>query len=100
VNLTALVTSAVALLQSLASVVPANSSFVLKAIAFLEQLIPLAVKEVQDEIPVIKNLIAALAGKTDDATLLSRLSDLDAQVDAAYEAAKAKWADVLEEPNT
>lgn len=59
-------------------------------IAALEQIIPLVTKEVNDVLPMVKNIIAALKGNGQiTADQQAQLDTLNAQVDAAFEAAVA-----------
>src|SRR6185437_15815234 len=82
-----LVTGIVAFLQALLPEISAAST-VAKIIGYLVELIPIVVKVAQDVLPEIKNIIAAL--QSNSATTpdqLTQLAALDAQVDAAFDAA-------------
>lgn len=59
-------------------------------VSALATLVPAIIKEYQELLPIVKNIIAAL--KNDPATtavLLAQLKQLDAQCDAAFEDAAA-----------
>jgi hypothetical protein len=59
-------------------------------LAILGQVVPVVVQEAQDLAPIVKNIIAALKNDpTATADELATLDALDAQVDAAFEAAAA-----------
>lgn len=78
-----------ALLQTLAPLI-SNSSAVSAIVKTLIDIIPPLVKEAQDLVPVVKNIIAALKenpASTEDQ--LAQLAELDAKVDAEFEAAAA-----------
>jgi len=85
--------AAVALLLSLIGqfvpAVAANEGLISSIITALTQLIPLVQQEVSDILPEVKNIIAALkdSSTTLTADQLAQLQALDAQVDAAFEAA-------------
>ncbi len=79
-----------AVLLILQTVSPAlsNSQQVQGIITALVQIIPVLVKEFQDLVPMVKNIIAALSenpATTDQQ--LATLKELDAKVDADFEAA-------------
>lgn len=66
----------------------ASGQMIVSIISMLEQAIPLLVKEYQSVAPMIKNIIAVLRNNnavTDDQQ--AQLNVLDAQTDAAFEAA-------------
>jgi hypothetical protein len=89
---TALITAVVALLGQLASALGGQPSLITSIINVLVQLIPVVVKEAQDLIPPIKNIIAAVTDSgIPDEQQLATLKALDAQVDAAFEEAAKKW---------
>lgn len=80
----------VALLSVLAQIAPSlgSSSTITAIINALVQIIPVLVQEVEDVVPMVKNIIAALsANPAATADQLATLQTLDAQVDAAFEAA-------------
>jgi hypothetical protein len=85
---TALITSIVALLGQLVPLIGTNSTLTVNIINTLIALIPAITQEVETLIPMVKNIIAALQ---DDSTItpddLTALQALDAQCDAAFEAA-------------
>src|SRR5690242_9487080 len=85
--MTAVVTSILALLQSFLPLI-ASSENIAKIIVTLIQIIPIVVKEAQDLVQPIKNIIAAL--KMDPNATVQQIADLealDAKVDADFEAA-------------
>lgn len=83
-----LLTALVPLLSDVAPLL--GTSSIAKVIAALTQLIPLIVQEATDLLPEVKNIIAALSSNTaTDADQLAQLAALDAQVDAAFDAAAA-----------
>jgi len=85
---TAIITQVVTLLSTLLPLVTGNSSAIATIIATLIQLIPAVTQEVESLIPPIKAIIAALSA--DPATTsdqLAALQKLDADCDAAFEAA-------------
>lgn len=69
--------------------VSSNGALISTIINGLTQLIPLVEQEVTDVLPEIKNIIAALQSSATTMTSdqLAALQALDAQVDAAFEAA-------------
>lgn len=71
-------------------------------ISVLTGAIPFIVTEVSDVVPAFKNVIAALSDNpATDATQLATLQALDAQVDAAFDAAAAQTdADTAAASNT
>lgn len=84
----AIVTAVVALLGQLVPLVGTNSTLIASIINTLIAILPAIVTEVETLIPPIKNIIAALSA--DPATTeeqLATLAALDAQADAAFEAA-------------
>lgn len=79
-----------AILALLQSIIPSlsSASAIGSIITTLTNIIPVIVKEVQDVVPMVKNIIAAL--KSNDAVTpeqLDQLATLDANCDAAFEAA-------------
>jgi predicted PurR-regulated permease PerM len=86
--MSAVITSVVTLLTTLLPLVTGNSSAIATVIATLIQLIPAITQEVEAMIPPIKNIIAALsADPATTADQLATLQKLDADCDAAFEAA-------------
>jgi hypothetical protein len=89
-NLTIIAT----LLQMILSIIPqlTDSKGVNKVVAMLLQVVPIVVKEAQDLLPMVQNIIAALSAK-DGVTpdQLAALKALDAQVDAAFDQAVAAY---------
>jgi len=88
--MTAIATAIIALLGEFLPLIN-SASAVAKVIQALTTLIPLIVKEAQDLVPEVKNIIAALkdnAAVTDDQW--TQLEALDAQVDADFEAAASQ----------
>lgn len=83
-----IVTAVVSLLGQLLPLVGTNSTLISQIIETLVAILPTVVKEVQDLIPPIKNIIAALsADPATSAAQIATLQVLDAQCDAAFEAA-------------
>lgn len=80
-----------ALLALLTRFVPSlGTPAVAELITALIQLLPTLVQLGEDLVPAVKNIIAALsANPATTAEQLDRLQQLDAQVDAAFEAAAA-----------
>lgn len=84
----AIVTAVVGLLGQLIPLIGTNSALIDEIINTLIAILPEIVTEVETLIPPIKNIIAALS--TDPATTaaqMTTLQQLDAQADAAFEAA-------------
>lgn len=84
-------------IQLLAKLVPAvadNQALIGDVVASLEQMVPVLVKEYQDILPEVQNIIAALKG-TDGITAeqWNALDALETQIDTEFEAA-AKDEDV------
>jgi hypothetical protein len=82
-----------ALVTLLADIAPllSNSSAIAKIIAQLINIIPIVVKEFEDILPEVKNIIVALqSNTTTTADQLAQLAALDKQVDDAFDAAAAK----------
>jgi hypothetical protein len=85
---TTLITSVVALLGQLVPLIGTNSALINSIIATLIALIPAITQEVAILTPMVKNIIAALqADPATTAAQLETLQTLDAQCDAAFEAA-------------
>lgn len=86
----AIVTAVIALLAEILPLIN-TSGTAAKVITALTQLIPVIVKEVQDLVPMVKNIIAALK---DNAVITdeqwAQLDALDAQVDADFESAASQ----------
>jgi hypothetical protein len=84
----------VSMLQTFLNIIPqiTNNKEINAIIAMLIQIIPVIVKEAQDLIGPVKNIIAALSSK-DDITpaQMEVLKALDAQTDQAYEDAWAAY---------
>lgn len=79
-----------ALLTVIGQIVPAlgSSSAISAIISALIQIVPTVVQEIEDVAPIIKNIIAALQSNAAiTPAQLDQLAALDAQVDAAFEAA-------------
>lgn len=78
-----------ALLGVLSQIAPVlGSSSITSVITALVQIVPALVTTVEDVVPMVKNIIAALQSNTAvTADQLAQLQALDAQVDAAFEAA-------------
>jgi hypothetical protein len=74
------------LVQTLLPQIGVNSKAVTTIIGTLIQLVPIVIKEAQEVLPAIRNIIAALSANpatTDEQ--LATLKALDADVDAAFE---------------
>jgi hypothetical protein len=68
--------------------VATGSTSIEKVVTLLEQVVPVAVTEFSTLLAPIQNIIAALSSNsTTTATQLAALQALDAQLDAAFEAA-------------
>ena len=96
--LTSLASSVIALLTEILPTIGGASPSVGTVIAVLTQLIPVAVQEGQALVAPIKGIIAALSAGPVTAAELTTLQALDAQVDAAFEAAAKAEAAGLEAP--
>lgn len=82
------ITAVISLMGQLIPLVGTNSTLITSIIETLIAIIPEIVTEVETLIPPIKNIIAALtANPATSADQLKTLADLDAQADAAFEAA-------------
>jgi hypothetical protein len=68
-----------------------SSASIAKAIAMLEEILPVVIKEAKDLLPMVKDAIATLsmANTATTADQLAQLAAMDAQVDAAFDAAAA-----------
>lgn len=89
-NLTIIAT----VLQTILSIIPqiTDSKGINKVVTMLLQIVPIIVKEAQDLLPMVQNIIAALSSKDGvTAEQLAALKALDAQVDAAFDAAVAAY---------
>ncbi|BCH11919.1 hypothetical protein MesoLj131c_61770 [Mesorhizobium sp. 131-3-5] len=83
-----------ALLQTLLSLIPmiTSSAKINEIIAQLINIIPVAVQEAQDVVPLIRNIIAALSNSSSvTPDQVAALKALDAQIDASYDAALAAY---------
>lgn len=88
--MTSIVTGILAILQALVPSIT-TSATVQTIINSLIQIIPVLVKEAQDLVPMVKNIIAALGSNpASTAEQLATLKALDQLTDAAFEAAAAK----------
>ena len=90
--MSALITTVLSMIGSLLPLITssANATMINSIIATLVGIIPYIVQEVETIAPAIKNIIAALsANPATTADQLTQLQALDAQVDAAFEAAAA-----------
>jgi hypothetical protein len=79
-----------AILSLIAMLLPAggNAALVEKIIEALTALYPIIVREYQDLLPIVKNIITALkADPSTTATQLDALDKMEAQLDADFEAA-------------
>ncbi|MCW1991137.1 hypothetical protein ABIE85_001859 [Bradyrhizobium diazoefficiens] len=87
--MTAMLTTILSLISAL---VPAgtNAALIEKIVAALIQIVPVVVKEYQDLVPIVRNIIAALkADPSTTAAQLEQLQALEVQWDAEFEAAAA-----------
>lgn len=84
----AVVTVVITLLAKLVPAIGANSQLIDDIITALEQIIPVLVKEYQDLVPIVKNIISALQG-TDGITAdqWTALNALEQQIDAEFDQA-------------
>ena len=83
-----------ALLTIIGQIAPAlgTSTAIQGVIGTLVQIVPTLVTEVTDVVPVVKNIISALqTNATITQDQLDQLAALDAQVDAAFEAAAGAY---------
>jgi hypothetical protein len=81
-------------LQTILSIIPqiTDSKGINKIVTMLLQIVPIIVKEAQDLLPMVQNIIAALSSKDGvTADQVAALKVLDAQVDAAFEQAVAAY---------
>jgi len=85
---TSLLTALLSLLQNLG----VNSTVVTSVISTLVALVPILVKEYQDVLPTVKNIISILAS-SDDVTSeqLDTLDELEAIIDAAFDSAVTNY---------
>lgn len=91
--MTALIPAVIALLSQLIPALgsSATASIVTQVIAILIQMIPVLIKEYNDLVGPVKNIIAALsANPSATADQLQTLQALDIAMDNAFEAAAAK----------
>lgn len=90
-NVSALIQLFLSTIQALLSGVT-SAKIVSRVLTALIQIVPVAIKEAQDVLPAIQNIIAALsANPATTEEQLATLKALDAQVDAAFEAAVAAY---------
>lgn len=90
--MSAVIQTLLQLIQNLLPQIGVNSRLVTTILNALIQLVPIAIQEAQDILPAIKNIIAALSANPATTTAqLATLQALDAQVDAAFEAAVAAY---------
>lgn len=88
--MTGIVTAVLAILQAIAPSL-STSATVQTVINALIQIIPILVKEAQDLVPMVKNIIAALGSNpASTADQLATLKALDQLTDSAFEAAATK----------
>jgi hypothetical protein len=87
-----IITSVLAMIQALLPAITstANASIVGGIITALTNMLPFIIQEINAMVVPVKNIIAALsANPATEAAQLAQLQALDAQVDAAFEAAAA-----------
>lgn len=80
------------LLTVLAQIIPSLNvpSSISAIVSTLVSLIPVLIKEYQDMVPIVRNIIAALKeNSTITAEQLQQLDELEAKIDAEFEAAAA-----------
>jgi hypothetical protein len=90
-NLTVIAT----VLQTILSIIPqiTDSKGINKVVAMLLQILPIIVREAQGLLPMAQNIIDAISSKDGvTADQLAALKALDAQIDAAFEAAVAAYS--------
>lgn len=81
-----IIAAVVSLLGQLLPLIGSNSTLITQIIETLIAILPTVVKEVQDLVPPIKNIIAALsADPATSAAQLATLQVLDQQCDSAFE---------------
>jgi hypothetical protein len=86
--LAALTASVVTLLTQMLPLIGGSSDALASIVAALVNLIPAEIQEAESLVPEVKAIIAALASNpAATSTQLQTLAALDAQVDAAFEAA-------------
>ncbi len=74
--------------QLLPSLSTANAALIEKIVEGLVALIPVLIKEYQDVVPMVKNIITALKSNTDiTASQLIALESAETQIDASFEQA-------------
>ena len=91
------------ILQTLLSLIPqiTSSAKINEIITQLINLIPIAVKEAQDIVPLIRNIITALSNSgsvTPDQ--VAALKALDAEIDASYDAALSAYLAARKNPRS
>lgn len=86
----AAITAVIQLVAGLAPLIT-KSEAVSQVIDLITQLLPVVIQEGMDLLQPIKNIIAAVTGSATTPEQLKALADLDAQVDAAFEAAAAAY---------
>lgn len=80
------------LIQALLPNLGGNAALVQKILDALIQIVPVLIQEYNHLLPIVKNIIETLQGNdaTTEAQLIA-LQELDAQVDAAFDDAAAKY---------
>ena len=91
------------ILQTLLSLIPqiTSSAKINEIITQLINLIPIAVQEAQDIVPLIRNIITALSNSgsvTPDQ--VAALKALDAEIDASYDAALSAYLAARKNPQS
>jgi uncharacterized protein YjgD (DUF1641 family) len=83
------------ILQTILNIIPqfTNNKEINAVISMLTQIVPVIIKEAQDLLPMVQNVIAALSSK-DEITpaQMDVLKALDAQTDQGYDAIWAAYA--------
>lgn len=86
--MTSIITLLLTLIGQLLPAVGASSSGIQNIINALVAIVPALIQEAMDMVPIVQNIIAALKNNpATNAAQMVTLNDLDAQCDAAFEAA-------------
>ena len=91
------------LLQTILSLIPqiTSSATINQIVTMLINLIPIAVQEAQDVVPLIRNIIAALSNSSSvTPDQVAALKALDAEIDASYDAALSAYLAARKNPQT
>lgn len=94
-------TLVITLISDLIPSISSDTSAIGKIITALEQMLPAIIAEVKALVPIVQNIIAALTNSSGvTAAQLTALQALDAQCDAAFEAAATTEGDPEVPPAT